>query len=198
MKIIFQGDAATDSGRDRSNPRDMGDGYPKYASAMLTDSYPDTEFEFYNFAEEGMTAGQLAQSLNDDFIEIRPDVVSVMIGADEIQSEGYDDGDYEDRLKTYLSGLKIKTDAYIILIQPYLPQSATDSCAARYESVKAVNKKTAEAYADAYISLDRLPSDEEEDDEDESNLPSDDISCLIGEYLLGAVSRLIEKPEAEE
>ena len=45
MKILFQGDSVTDAGRDRSNPADMGEGYPKFASAMIQDSYPDGSFD---------------------------------------------------------------------------------------------------------------------------------------------------------
>ena len=43
----------TDAGRDRSNPMDLGEGYPKYASAMIQDCYPDTEFEFVNLGISG-------------------------------------------------------------------------------------------------------------------------------------------------
>lgn len=31
MRILFQGDSITDAGRNRENPHDMGNGYPKYA-----------------------------------------------------------------------------------------------------------------------------------------------------------------------
>ena len=43
MKILFQGDSVTDAGRDRSDPHDMGNGYPRFASAMIQDSFPDAE-----------------------------------------------------------------------------------------------------------------------------------------------------------
>ena len=45
MKILFQGDSITDAGRDKSDPHDLGNGYPKYASAMIADAYPELEFE---------------------------------------------------------------------------------------------------------------------------------------------------------
>ena len=52
MKILFQGDSVTDAGRDRSNPADLGEGYPKFASAMIQDSYPDDDFEFVETTDE--------------------------------------------------------------------------------------------------------------------------------------------------
>ena len=46
MKILFQGDSITDAGRDKRNYHDMGNGYPKFASALIAKKYPDTDFEF--------------------------------------------------------------------------------------------------------------------------------------------------------
>ena len=36
MKILFQGDSITDAGRDHRNYHNMGKGYPKYASELLS------------------------------------------------------------------------------------------------------------------------------------------------------------------
>ena len=41
IKILFQGDSITDAGRDRRNYHDMGQGYPKYASAYIAEAHPD-------------------------------------------------------------------------------------------------------------------------------------------------------------
>ena len=46
IKIVFQGDSITDAGRDKRNYHDMGNGYPKYASALIAENYPDIDFEF--------------------------------------------------------------------------------------------------------------------------------------------------------
>ena len=90
MNIIFQGDSATDSGRDRSCYNDLGEGYPNYAAAMIQDCFgEDCNFEFYNFACDGNSIRDLNDSLNDDFVEIKPDIVSVMIGVDDILSSEY-------------------------------------------------------------------------------------------------------------
>ena len=35
IRILFQGDSITDAGRDHRNYFNMGNGYPKYASALI-------------------------------------------------------------------------------------------------------------------------------------------------------------------
>ena len=47
MKILFQGDSITDSGRVRTEPTDMGTGYAKFVKARLSLDYP-AKFEFFN------------------------------------------------------------------------------------------------------------------------------------------------------
>ena len=84
MKILFQGDSVTDAGRDRSNPHDMGEGYPRYASAMIQDSYPDTGFEFVNLGISGNRTADLVSRLESDFVDVQPDIVSVMIGINDV------------------------------------------------------------------------------------------------------------------
>ena len=84
MKILFQGDSVTDAGRDRSDPHDMGNGYPRYASAMIQDSFPDTEFEFVNLGISGNRTCQLFDRLYKDGIELQPDVISILIGINDV------------------------------------------------------------------------------------------------------------------
>ena len=83
MKIVFEGDSITDAGRDRSNPHDMGEGYPKFASAMLQDSFPDTDFEFINMGISGDRTEQLVERV-DQLVAHQPDVVVILIGVNDV------------------------------------------------------------------------------------------------------------------
>ena len=49
VKILFQGDSITDAGRDKRNYHHMGNGYLKFASKLVAEAHPKTEFEFFNF-----------------------------------------------------------------------------------------------------------------------------------------------------
>ena len=39
MKILFQGDSITDADRDREDPHNLGNGYPKDAARFLKEKY---------------------------------------------------------------------------------------------------------------------------------------------------------------
>ena len=80
MKILFQGDSITDAGRDRSDSHNLGDGYPKYAAEFIKKAHPDTEFEFINLGISGNQTKDLVERLEADFIDIQPDIVSILIG----------------------------------------------------------------------------------------------------------------------
>ena len=120
MKILFQGDSVTDAGRDRSNPHDMGEGYPRYASAMIQDSYPDTGFEFVNLGISGNRTADLVSRLESDFVDVQPDIVSVMIGINDVwhhYSFTYietTDAEFEANLRLILTALRARTHARIL------------------------------------------------------------------------------------
>ena len=76
IKIVFQGDSITDAGRDKRNYHDMGNGYPKYASALIAENYPDIDFEFINFGISGNRTCQLFDRLYTDGLAFEPDIIS--------------------------------------------------------------------------------------------------------------------------
>ena len=132
MKILFQGDSVTDAGRDRSNPHDMGEGYPRYASAMIQDSYPDTGFEFVNLGISGNRTADLVSRLESDFVDVQPDIVSVMIGINDVWHHyaftyiETTDAEFEANLRLILTALRERTHARILLIQPVFLFGGTD------------------------------------------------------------------------
>ena len=84
MKIVFQGDSITDAGRDKRNYHDMGNGYPKYAAASIREAFPDTEIELINLGIGGNRTDQLFDRLYPDAIAFEPDVISILIGINDI------------------------------------------------------------------------------------------------------------------
>ena len=122
----------TDAGRDRSNPHDMGEGYPRYASAMIQDSYPDTGFEFVNLGISGNRTADPVSRPESDFVDVQPDIVSVMIGINDVwhhYSFTYietTDAEFEANLRLIPTALRERTHARILLIQPVLLFGGTD------------------------------------------------------------------------
>ena len=162
MKVLFQGDSVTDGERDRSNPHDMGEGYPKYASAMLQDSFPKTDFEFVNLGISGNRTSDLVDRLSSDFVEINPDITVLMIGINDVwhhYSHGIETTDvqFEENLRTVLSAIREKTHSRLLLVQPIL-LDVEDKRAFRDELSRkhSIVRRLADEYADAYLPMDDI------------------------------------------
>lgn len=201
MKILFQGDSVTDGGRDRCNTRDMGEGYPKYASVMIQDTYPNIEFDFINLGISGDRAEDLASRLDSDFIEIRPDIVSIMIGINDamwkhLYGVEVTDADFERHYENVLKSIKFLTNAKILVIQPFeLDPNIKAEAKADLASKQGIVKKLADEYADAYLPLADILADVEEEERstysDDGYHPNSDGACYIGEQYLNAIMPLI-------
>ena len=204
MKILFQGDSVTDAGRDRSNPADLGEGYPKFASAMIQDSYPDDDFEFVDLGISGNRTEHLVARLESDFIEIQPDIVSIMIGINDVwhhYSHAIEttDEEFEENYRTVLDALKSRTNARILMIQPFLLETVDPAKQVLCEELarkQAIIKRLADEYADAYLPLDEILHQEVDVEPAEYSRdgvhPTPDGACRIGEAYLGAIAPLIE------
>ena len=205
MKILFQGDSVTDAGRDRSDPHDMGNGYPRFASAMIQDSFPDTELEFVNLGISGNRTEHLVERLEADFIEIQPDIVSILIGVNDVwhhyafEYVETTDEQFEKNYRTVLDAIKSRTNARILMIQPFLLESVDPAKQELCEELarkKAIVKRLADEYADAYLPLDEILHAEDEEEPAyyaaDGVHPTPDGACCIGEAYLGAIAPLIE------
>ncbi len=201
---MFQGDSVTDAGRDRSQSSDMGFGYPKYASAMLEDAFPDIDFAFVNLGISGNRTEDLIARMQSDFIEIQPDIVSVMIGINDVWhhyafSNIYTSNEqFERNYVTLLENIKQNTAAKIMIIQPFLidvPDKQELKCelAEKQEIVKAL----ADKYADAYLPMHEIFQADEAEDKTvyaaDGVHPTEDGACLIAQKYLEAVTPLVEE-----
>ena len=205
MKILFQGDSVTDAGRDRSDPHAMGNGYPRVASAMIPDSFPDTEFEFIDLGISGNRTEHLVERMEADFIEIQPDIVSILIGVNDVwhhyafEYVETTDEQFESNYRTLLEGLKSRTTARILMIQPFLLETVDPAKQELCEELarkQAIVKRLADEYADAYLPLDEVLHSMTEEEPAyyaaDGVHPTPDGACCIGEAYLGAIAPLIE------
>ena len=205
MKILFQGDSVTDAGRDRSDPHDMGNGYPRFASAMMQDSFSDKEFEFVNLGISGNRTEHLVERLEADFIEIQPDIVSIMIGVNDVwhhyafEYVETTDEQFEKNYRTVLDAIKSRTNTRILMIQPFLLETVDPAKQAYTEELarkQAIVKQLADEYADAYLPLDEILHRETEEEPAyyaaDGVHPTSDGACFIGEAYLGAIAPLVE------
>ncbi|MBQ8163533.1 MAG: SGNH/GDSL hydrolase family protein [Clostridia bacterium] len=86
MKILFQGDSITDADRDRNNNSRLGRGYPLLVEAALGYEEPG-KYEFVNRGISGNRVVDLYARIKNDIINLAPDVMSILIGVNDVWHE---------------------------------------------------------------------------------------------------------------
>jgi len=86
--ILFQGDSITDWGRDKSksDPNTsgaLGSGYALVTSAQLLSRHPALQLQVYNKGISAEKVFQLADRWDRDCLEIKPNVLSILIGVND-------------------------------------------------------------------------------------------------------------------
>ena len=83
MKILFQGDSITDAVRNREDVTSLGEGYAFLAAAEL--SFAATEVHtFINKGISGNRIVDLYARMKADIINLQPDVLSILIGVNDV------------------------------------------------------------------------------------------------------------------
>lgn len=86
MKILFQGDSITDAGRARDNDDNVGIGYPLLVKASLGFEEPGK----YTFVNRGISGNRIVDvyaRIKADIINLKPDVMSMLIGVNDVWHE---------------------------------------------------------------------------------------------------------------
>lgn len=86
--ILFQGDSITDAGRKKddsaaNSPPALGNGYAWLAASQLLVDRPGDELKIFNRGISGNKVFQLAERWQADCLELRPDVLSILIGVND-------------------------------------------------------------------------------------------------------------------
>lgn len=88
LTILMQGDSITDAGRDKAkyyanDAGGMGRGYVYQIVSNLLGSQPEANLHFYNRGISGHKVFQLADRWEDDCMQLKPDVLSILIGVND-------------------------------------------------------------------------------------------------------------------
>ena len=161
MRILFQGDSITDGSRDRRNYYNMGDSYPKYASAYIAEAHPNMDIEFINLGIGGNRTDMLFGRLYHDAIALQPDIISILVGINDVwhrygkEKVATTDEQLELNYRTILKELRAKTNAKIMMLSPYLLDcDGKDAIREDLKTVLPIVRRLAEEYADVYVPLD--------------------------------------------
>lgn len=86
MRILFQGDSITDASRSRETDANPGLGYPNLIKSQFMYEYPG-EYEFFNRGISGNRVLDLLARMKVDMINLKPDVMSILIGVNDVWHE---------------------------------------------------------------------------------------------------------------
>ncbi|MDE1147869.1 MAG: SGNH/GDSL hydrolase family protein [Azospirillaceae bacterium] len=83
--ILFQGDSITDGGRQPGNDLNhtMGQDYDYIIAATVGAEYPERNLTFVNRGISGNTVSDLAARWQADTLDIKPDVLSILVGVND-------------------------------------------------------------------------------------------------------------------
>jgi lysophospholipase L1-like esterase len=85
--FLFQGDSITDGGRsfDKDWNHVFGQGYAYLIASRLNYEYPDRDYQFFNRGISGNTINDLATRWQKDTLDIKPDILSILVGINDVQ-----------------------------------------------------------------------------------------------------------------
>lgn len=159
--ILFNGDSITDALRDRSDQYSLA-GYSKSISEKLHHAAPEAGIVCYNRGVGGDTSAQLLSRFELELDEIRPTVVSLLIGVNDTWRRFDSNASvpcrvFEKNLDAILALAKKYTDR-VILLQPFLVDTDPQKRKFRKDlnpKIQAVNR-IARKYGTDFVPLDGL------------------------------------------
>ena len=129
--VLFQGDSITDAGREKgqqlpNNVRAFGAGYAFIAASEMLNTLAERKLTIFNRGISGNKVFQLADRWQQDCLDLRPDVLSILIGVNDYwhkRNGQYDgtpeiyDHDYRELLTRTKKALP---DVKLVLCEPYI------------------------------------------------------------------------------
>ncbi|MBK8976329.1 MAG: SGNH/GDSL hydrolase family protein [Planctomycetes bacterium] len=172
MTVLFQGDSITDAGRNRevgdaNDPRGLGRGYASLAAAgLLMDAAPRDVF-VHNRGVSGNKVFQLAERWDADCLELRPDVVSILIGVNDIwhtKNGNYDgtvaiyERDYDALLTRTRTALP---DVKLVVCEPFVLRCGAidDSWFPEFDEYRAAARRVAAAHGAVFVPFQQMFDD---------------------------------------
>jgi len=152
--ILFQGDSITDAGRNKKEPVAnalLGRGYPAHIAGELLGKYTDLGLQIHNRGISGNKVPDLANRWQQDAIDIKPDILSILIGVNDIwhKLNGRYDGTVEKYETGYRNLLQLTKKELpctrIVICEPFVLRcgAVKDNWFPEFDQMRAVAKKLA-------------------------------------------------------
>lgn len=126
-RIVFFGDSNTEWGRLYPTPYHhygMGFSYAAVVFMMLSQRYPEMNWKFFNRGVSGNTVADLLARLDADVVTLQPNVVSILIGANDTwrafdDNQGKTVEQFEAEYRQLLTEIRDKTAARLVVMEPF-------------------------------------------------------------------------------
>ena len=122
-RLLFQGDSITDMNWGRNqNDRNhyLGHSYVYLIAARLGVDMPEAQLDIYNRGMSGHTVGDLRKRWQKDAIEMKPDVLSILIGTNDVGS-GVKEKAFETDYREILDASRNSNpDLRLVLLDPFV------------------------------------------------------------------------------
>ena len=165
--VLFQGDSITDAGRSRkpahaddaNSAQGLGRGYAAIAAGGVMMHAAPQEVRVFNRGVSGNKVYQLAERWQEDCLDLRPDVLSILIGVNDIwhKRNGKYDGtpavyerDYDALLARTRAALP---DAELVVCEPFvlLCGSVDESWFPEFDEYRAASRRVAEKHGARFV-----------------------------------------------
>jgi lysophospholipase L1-like esterase len=159
--ILFLGDSITHGWRDINNPDDLGKGFVMIIASWLSALFPEKNLRFLNRGIIGDRVVDLKERLKEDCLDIKPNVVSILIGINDCWRR-FDKNDpisveeFERNYRIILEQINSCLGAKVILCEPFLLPYTIDLERWREDLDPKIQviRKLAREYGLTYIPLD--------------------------------------------
>lgn len=129
--VLFQGDSITDAGRSRKDTKAnsgsaLGRGYPFHLGGQLLADHPGADMKVYNRGISGNKVPDLDARWQQDALDLKPDLVSILVGVNDIwhMLGGRYDGTVEDYENGFAALLKRTREALpevrLVVCEPFV------------------------------------------------------------------------------
>ncbi|MDJ1484796.1 SGNH/GDSL hydrolase family protein [Cytophagaceae bacterium YF14B1] len=159
LVILFQGDSITDGNRGRNDDPNhiMGHGYAFSIASRVGADFPDKNMLFFNRGISGNTVADLALRWQTDTLDLKPDVLSILIGINDSyaaigQKPGITIDKFESTYRMLLTQTKEKfPDVIFVLCSPFvLPLKKVKEQWTRWHEDVQARQKVVEKLANEY------------------------------------------------
>jgi lysophospholipase L1-like esterase len=154
--ILFQGDSITDAGRSYTDDAGLGSGYPLFVAGRLGMDSPG-QWRVINRGISGNRVVDLYARWKIDCLNLKPDVISILIGINDVWHElGSKNGVEADKFERIYGMLLEETvailpDTRLMVLEPFvLSSAATEAQWAYFHEETALRAKAARMVADEY------------------------------------------------